>query len=73
MMSNEANERLKRDTQYVPLTQNAEEKHSRYIRHYQTDRTLQISEARSVKKTKLVRFLWQFIRQSRFLTVSVQK
>ena len=26
MMSNEANERLKRDTQHVPLRQNAEEK-----------------------------------------------
>ncbi len=46
MKSNETNERLKRDTQHVPLRQNAEE-YIRCFRHDQTDLTLQINETRS--------------------------
>ena len=39
----------------------------------QTNITLQISETRSTKETKLIRFLRQFISQDRCLTVSMQE
>ena len=39
----------------------------------QTNFTLQISETRISKETKLIRFLWQFISESRRFTVSMQE
>ena len=45
--------------------------HNRRFRHDQTNRTLQISETHSSKETKLIRFLRQFISQSRCFTVSM--